>query len=174
MFTHVALRPVPEDVKPAPHVHEYPPLAFVHALTLPPVRVRPHAEAVLHSLMSVHDSLRVPSLLTEKPSPQVQSYAPLELVHALTLPPVSVRPHVEAVPHSSVSSHDAVSPLPVALNPEPQEHEYPPLEFVHALTLPPVSVRPHVAAVLHSLTSTHDSLSVPELVSVKPSPHVQL
>jgi len=41
-------------------------------------------------------------------------------VHALTLPPVSDRPHRDAVAHSSMFAHVALSPVPEDVKPAPQ------------------------------------------------------
>jgi hypothetical protein len=53
-FTHVAVSPLPESTKPAPHVHAYPPVESEHALTLPPASERPHCEADAHSSTFTH------------------------------------------------------------------------------------------------------------------------
>jgi hypothetical protein len=44
-------------------------------------------------------------------------------VHAFTLPPVSERPHRDAIAHSSTFTHVTLKPVPEDVNPLPQEHE---------------------------------------------------
>jgi hypothetical protein len=100
-------------------------------------------------------------------------YPPEVSEHVLAEPPLSVRPHCDAVAHSLTFTHVALRPVPESTNPAPQVHEYPPDESEHVLTSPPASARPHWEAVAHS--STLAQLAVRPLpVGANPPPHEQV
>ena len=69
----VALSPVPDEAKPLPQEHEYPPELFVQVFVPEAPSSWPHVVVVAHSSTSTHDSESVPLFLTAKPLPQVQS-----------------------------------------------------------------------------------------------------
>jgi hypothetical protein len=92
---------------------------------------------------------------------------------------VSVQPlpavwlQVDVAAHSSMSTHVALAPLPLAAKPAPHVQVKPPGVFAQPFTLPPPSVRPHCAGIAHSFTSTHVALN-PLPLATKPAPHAHM
>jgi hypothetical protein len=117
MFTQVAVNPLPDDVKPAPHVHAYPPVESVQAFTLPPVSVRPHCDVVAHSFTFTHVA-ESPLPESTYPAAHVHVYPPVVSVQVLLAE--RFLPHAVDAAHSSTFTHVSVAvPLLETVYPAP-------------------------------------------------------